>query len=168
MPTFDIILIALVLYFTFSGFWFGLIHIVGVIFGIIIGIITAGWAYEPVANFMQFMFVREGVASTVSFIVIFLIVNQLVGFIFKKIDSIFKLVSIIPFLGPINRFAGAILGLIAGILIVGTMLTVAAAFPVSESFVQAVDRSQVAGLLIGGAAILSALLPVAARRALGS
>lgn len=165
MPTFDIILIALVLYFMFSGFWFGLVHIVGVIVGIFVGLLVAGQAYEALANFLQFLFVKGDVARAVSFIVIFLLVNQLVGIIFKKLDSVFKLVTIIPFLGPINRFAGAFLGLIAGVLIVGTMLTVSTAFPFSESFAGRIDDSRVASLLIAGAGILSAFLPQVVRKA---
>ncbi len=159
MPTFDLVLIILFLYFVFSGFWFGLIHTVGVILGVVVGVLAAGNFYESVATFLQFLFFKAGVAHVVAFILIFVVVNQLVGFIFQRIDKGFKLVSIIPFLGPINRLAGAVLGIVAGFLILGTILTVAKAYPFSDSFSHSLETSQIAHLLIGGAAILTALLP---------
>ena len=167
MPTFDVVLIALFLYFVFSGFWFGLIHTVGVLVGIIVGTIVAGNFYEPFANFMQFLFVKEGLANVVSFIIIFVLVNQLVGYIFQKLEKVFKLVSIIPFLGSINRVAGAVLGIVVGILILGTILTVAQAYPISEGFTHNLDTSPIAKMLIAGASILTALMPEGLRKVIG-
>lgn len=164
MPTFDLVLLFLFLYFVFSGFWFGLIHTVGVLVGVVVGVLAASASYESVGNFLQFLFFREGVANAVSFIVIFLFVNQLVGFIFAKLNKAFKLLTIIPFLGPINRLAGAALGIVVGIFVLGTVLLVARAFPFTEGFAQAIDSSQVAKLLMGGAGILSGLLPDAVSR----
>ncbi|MFC1687659.1 CvpA family protein [Patescibacteria group bacterium] len=159
MPSFDIILLVIFLYFVFSGFWFGLIHTFGVLVGIIIGVLAAGQFHEFLGNFLQFLFVKEGVANTASFILIFLVVNQLVGFIFQRLNKAFKLVTIIPFLGPINRVAGAVLGIIVGVLTVGMMLTIAQIYPFSDGFVEAVDSSRIAGMFVGGAAILTGLLP---------
>lgn len=159
MPTFDIILLVIFLYFVFSGFWFGLVHMIGVLLGIVVGVLAAGQFHGFFADFMQFLFVKEGMANVISFILIFLVVNQLVGFIFLRLNKAFKLVTIIPFLGPINRIAGAILGIIVGVLIVGMMLTIAQIYPISDGLTEAVDSSRIAGIFIGGAGILTGLLP---------
>ncbi|HCJ52727.1 MAG: hypothetical protein A2898_05125 [Candidatus Kerfeldbacteria bacterium RIFCSPLOWO2_01_FULL_48_11] len=168
MPTFDLILLALFLYFIFSGFWFGLVHTVGVLIGIVVGVLAAGTFHEALGNFLQFLFVKGDVANSASFIIVFIVVNQLVGFIFQRLDKAFKLATIIPFLGPINRIAGAVLGIVVGVLVVGTILTVASIYPFSEGFASAVESSRLADMFISGASILTALFPQNLRSLLGS
>ncbi|MFH1236551.1 MAG: CvpA family protein [Parcubacteria group bacterium] len=168
MPTFDLILLALFLYFVFSGFWFGIVHTVGTLIGIVVGILAAGAFHETLGNFLQFLFFKGDVANSMSFIIIFLVVNQLVGFMFRMIDRAFKLVTIIPFLGSINRIAGAVLGIVVGVLVVGTMLTVASIYPFSNGFAYTMESSKLADIFISGASVLTALFPQNLRNLLGS
>lgn len=158
--TVDVILYILLATFALYGFWFGLIHTVGGIVGVVLGSIFAGQLYGPIANKLAPIVGTEvNVVKIVSFIVIFLLINRAISFGFWIIDRIFKFISIIPFLKSINRIAGAVFGLIEGAFIIGGILFILIRFPVLLDWQKNVKDSVVAKNLVNTYSVMFPLLP---------
>lgn len=157
----DVILIAVVLIFAIIGFMFGLISAIGAIVGVIAGAFLATQYFSALADWLQpILFNHAGLARVVGFLLIFAVVNRLVALLFWLVNKIFKIVSIIPFLGPINRLAGAILGLIEGILAVGLAIYVIAKFGADIGWLTAaLNTSSIAHWLVAITSFLVKLIP---------
>ncbi|MBU1146153.1 CvpA family protein, partial [Patescibacteria group bacterium] len=99
MILFDLILILILGGFVLYGLWFGLINTLGVLVGTIAGAFLAARWYEPVADWAGFLFGgHTNLAKVVCFLILFIIINRLVGLVFWLIDKIFSFFKIIPFL----------------------------------------------------------------------
>src|SRR3989339_1763645 len=95
----DIILLIILGGFVLYGLWFGLIQTLGGLVGVIVGSLLASRMYIPIAAWITDIFgVGENLSKVIAFIIIFVIIQRLVGFIFYLVDRIFKFISIIPFL----------------------------------------------------------------------
>ncbi|PIS04758.1 MAG: hypothetical protein COT81_04710 [Candidatus Buchananbacteria bacterium CG10_big_fil_rev_8_21_14_0_10_42_9] len=156
----DLILILILFIFIAFGFALGLIYTIGALVGFIGGAWIAGVYYLPFANWLEpFVLGSGNVAKIIAFIVIFTVANRLIGFIFWIINKIFKLFTLIPFLKTINRFAGAVLGLIEGVLSLGLVLVVVAQFPFSSWLANHIADSSVANFLMSIIQFISPILP---------
>lgn len=163
MGTFDIVLIILFFGFVGAGFYFGLIHTLGAIIGVVVGAIAAGNLYTVVSPFFEFFFLKPNVANVIAFIVVFLVVSRLVGWMVHMFDQGFKLIKLIPFASSINRLGGALLGFIEASLVLGTILFVVSNAQISPEIRTAIEGSPFAGLLITLAKVVVPLLPDALR-----
>lgn len=152
---FDVILLLAVFGFVMFGMWFGLIHTVGSLFGTVIAAMIASRLYTIVPGSMT---------QIAAFIIIFLLVHRLVGFIFAIINRLYSIISIIPFLTSINRLGGILFGFAEGILVVGMVLIVARTLDLGPGFTASLNASKVAPPLVGAASVLLPLLPEALRK----
>ena len=155
---FDVILILSVFGFTLFGFWFGLIHTFGALVGTVVAAVVAGQYYTLLPG---------GAPKVVAFIVIFLVVNRLIGFVFYLLNRIYKIMSIIPFLGSINRLGGVVFGALEGTMIVGLVLIISGQLNLGTQFAHALAESRVAPFLTWAASLLLPLLPRAIETAQG-
>lgn len=158
MALFDIILLIIFFGFVASGFYYGLVHVIGNLLGVVIGVIAASYLYNDFSPFLQFLFLKESIANWIAFIIIFLLVNRLIGYMMRWIDKGFKIFKIIPFISSINCLGGALLGFLEGTLVLGTILYVGTQFLGNVSLVQTIESSAFAGLLIKIAKILLPLI----------
>jgi len=160
LTIFDLILILVLFLFIAIGFVSGLIQGIGAIVGVFLGAWAAVWFYEPLGVWLTPILLGHGIiARVVAFLLIFGVVNRLVGLLFYIIDKFFDLISIIPFLKTINRILGAILGFIEGILAISFVLFFITQLGISVWLNGIIAASKVASWLIGLAAILTPLLP---------
>lgn len=144
------------------GFWFGFIHTLGALFSTVVGTFISSHYYEPVANWVwQMTSGNENLVKVIVFIVLFIIANRLVGFMFWLVEKVFNVLKIIPFLSTINRLLGAIFGLTEGVLVVGLILFFISKFPFSDWILGSILKSNVASYLIGVSSILWPLMPAA-------
>ena len=157
----DVILIVIVLAFVMLGFFMGLISAVGALIGLVLGTWAAISYYAPLADWLSpYLLGYVGVTKTVAFMAIFLIVNRLMALIFWLVNKVFGLISIIPFLKSINRFGGAILGFIEGVLITGTAIFIIAKFAPDIIWLsQNLNQSKIAHLLVSTTQFLSNFIP---------
>lgn len=119
----DIILIGIVIVFVVSGFVMGLIQGIGALIGLAAGFWAAMNYFNALGDWLTPIFLGHSIwAHVIAFLLIFILVNRLIGLAFWLIDKAFKIISIIPFLKSINRLGGAILGLIESVLICGLTL----------------------------------------------
>ncbi len=159
MGIFDIVLLILFFGFVGAGFYFGLIHTLGAIIGVVVGVIAAGSFYSEIAPFFQFLMIKSSVANVLAFIVVFLLISRVIGYMVHMFDKGFKLARLIPFATMANRLGGALLGFFEAALSLGIMLYVADKFDISPYINSAIDGSPFAGLLISIGGVLAPLIP---------
>ncbi len=152
----DLILILAVFGFVLFGLWFGVVHTLGALVGTVAAAVIAGQYYTLAPG--------GDAGKVIGFILIFIVVNRLIGFIFYLVDRAFHFLTILPFLKSINRLAGGVLGLIEGLLVVGTALIVASKFNLGPWFTDAFTKSVVAPSIVAFAAVLLPLLPEALKK----
>ncbi|MEY4745348.1 MAG: hypothetical protein RL272_1293 [Candidatus Parcubacteria bacterium] len=152
--------------FILYGFWFGIIHMVGSLLGVLVGAIAAGRLYVPAAHWIApYVGGNDNLAKVIGFFVIFVLVNKLVGLAFWVVEKIFKFISVIPFLKTFNRLLGAALGLLEGTLVLGLAVYFASRFPIGAEFDALLGASSIAHALLPVGSILAPLLPLAVRAA---
>jgi len=161
MGIFDIILLIILAGFIFYGLFFGLIRTLGSLLGIAVGAWAASHYYLAVFDWASNLFLGfNNLGKVVVFILLFTIINRLVGFLFSLLDRAFDIISIIPFLKTINRLAGAILGFVEGALVLGLILYVAARYTIiTDWFGGILASSEIAPFLLKFVNILLPLLP---------
>ena len=119
MSLIDIILLVIVGAFILHGLWFGFIRTLGSAVGLIVGAIVAGQYTDTAIDCLGFLFNgNTTVAGVVLFLLILIITQRFVGFIFWIVDKIFGFLKWLPFVGFINRLLGGLLGVIEGFSLV--------------------------------------------------
>lgn len=130
MAAIDFVLILLLFGFVLSGFWFGFIHTLGALVGTIAGIFISSRLYDDLAAWAAANFAGAlNVWRVVIFIVLFIVISRLIGFLFYLAEKVFNVIAIIPFLKSINRIAGALLGFLEGAIILGALIFIMTKFP---------------------------------------
>jgi len=168
MSHLDIILLIILGGFAMFGLWFGFIHTLGALVGTVVGTFVTSHYYEPIAGWIWSMTGgNENLVKVLTFIIMFIVVNRLVGFAFWLVEKAFNILKIIPFLSTINRLLGGILGLFEGVLVVGLILFFVSKFPFADWLTGSVLKSGVAGYLVNLSSILWPLLPAALKQIQG-
>jgi len=156
MAIFDMVLLIILAGFVFYGLFFGLIRTLGSLIGVIAGLWLTLIFYLTVFDWIKNLFFGHELAGKIiTFIVLFTLLNRLIGFIFALIDKTFDLLSVIPFLKTINRLAGAALGFVEGGLVIGLILL----YVSQTSFGDWLNNSQVAPFFIKFAKAITPMLP---------
>jgi uncharacterized membrane protein required for colicin V production len=136
--------------------FFGLIRTLGSLIGMVLGLWLTLLFYLTVFDWAQNLFFgHEVIGKIITFIILFTLINRLIGFIFALLDRTFDLLSVIPFLKTINRLAGAALGFVEGGLVLGLILL----YISQTSYGHWLNNSQVAPFLIGFTGAVMPLLP---------
>jgi membrane protein required for colicin V production len=163
MSILDIILLVFLGGFVVSGFWFGLIHTFGALCGTIVGAAVASRFYSVVAETIQSITGGSlNAIKVITFILLFVLIARLVGYLFHIVEGIYDFISVIPFLKTINRLGGAIFGLVEGGLVIGLSLYFAELYPFSAWLTKMIlEQSVFAGYFLAVAKVLMPLLPEA-------
>jgi len=139
----DIIVALAVLGAVGAGIKDGFVQTIGRLVGAVIGFVVArSWSLG--LSGVLAIFMPIGTARLISFILIFVLITRLVGFAFKLVDGIFKILSVIPFLKSINSILGAIAGLAEGIILIGGVVFVIKTYLLEPHLVAWVTSSVVA------------------------
>lgn len=135
----DVVLLLTIAGFVFYGLFFGFIRTVGSLLGLIIGLWVATLFYAQAFSIVQSMaFGADAIGKTLTFFILFTLVNRVVVLVFALLDRTFDFFSIIPFLKTINRLAGAVFGLIEGGFVLGFVLYIIQSFSVLSVWVDKV------------------------------
>lgn len=161
MPIIDVILVVILSGFVFYGLFFGLIRSFGVLVGVVVGAVLASRLYLPVSNLIDPVFFGfNNLGKVLVFLVLFSLINRLVGFAFYLVEKVFRLVSIIPFLKTINRLGGAVFGFLAGGLAIGLVLYIISRYTLLDFWLgKWLVNSTVAPMFLKFNDILLPLLP---------
>ena len=161
IPLIDVILLIILAGFVFYGLFFGFIRTLGLFVGVIIAAVLASRFYLPVAEWVDGLFFGyNNLGRVMVFIIVFTIINRLVGLAFYLVDRVFNIFTIIPGLKLLNRVAGAVIGFIAGSLFLGIMLYVISRYAILETFLgHWLVGSQVTSFFVGWVKIIIPFLP---------
>lgn len=161
MSFFDLILLIILGGFVLFGLWFGFIHALGALVGTIVGALLASRWYEVVA---QAVFTKVGgslnITRVVVFLILFVAINRLIGFLFWLVEKLTGIFTRLPFLKSVNKMVGGLFGLVEGVFVLGLTLILSARLPLMTSFI---EGSKVAKELMDAARVLIPLLPEAWR-----
>lgn len=160
MSLFDIILLIIIGGFALFGLWFGLIHTIGSLLGTVVGAYAASRFYEPLALWLEKITGWQiNTARVIMFIIAFIIINRVVGFLFWIVDKVLSIFTRLPFVSSINRLLGLIAGLFEGLFSVGLVIYFIERFPLSEKIMNLIAPSEVAPYASKVANMLVPLLP---------
>jgi len=130
MVLIDVILLIALGGFILFGFWFGLVHTFGALAGTLLGAYLSSRWYDDVAVWAQSHFAGSlNVWKVITFILLFVIINRLVGLLFYILEKMFNVLTSLPFLKSIDRLAGAGLGLLEGAVVLGGLVFISGRFP---------------------------------------
>lgn len=164
MAIIDLIILGILGVFVLSGFWFGAIHMIGAVIGVIIGTIAAGRYNDPVADWLTPLFNgNANLAIVIATFLVFVIVVRLVALAVFLLDKVFKFIAIIPFVKTFNRLLGAGLALIEGSAALGLAFYFASKFPVGGLLEASMRNSTLFKPLRAIGSVLALLLPEAIR-----
>lgn len=163
MSIFDIVLIVILIGFTFSGLSKGLIRSAGHLIGLIIGAIVASHYYLLVyqwgANWARG---HDNIGKVVAFILLFIVATRLVDLVFYLIEKFFNFIAIIPGSKYINNVLGGLLGFLEGSLFLGLIIYVASRYALIGNLIgHELTVSKIAPFLLKITDIIMPFLPAA-------
>lgn len=164
MTSLDFLLILFLGGYVLAGWGAGLIHGVGSLVGIFLGVLAASRWFAWLAPKLKGA-MGETAATIIAFALIFLVVTRLVGLAFAVLNRVFNLVAIVPGMKMTNRFLGAVLGFLEGVFAVGITLHFVSRLPFGETVTNALEASALAPLFAAPTAWLVGLMPEVIRTA---
>jgi len=127
-----------------EGFFHEAFHLAG----LVVGYLLAAWQYQRLAGWFAPHLKSPWLGEIAGFLIIFFAVLILAGFAGRLTRWMMKKAG----LTTIDRFLGAVLGLLRGALVVAIVLTAAAAFAPAQKWL---EQSQLAPyFLVGGRAAI--------------
>ncbi|MFQ6617225.1 MAG: CvpA family protein [Fidelibacterota bacterium] len=125
----DIVILAILSYFTISGLRRGIVEEIFRVVGVIVAFLTAGkWFEEGVLILKSYIDVDERFLHALSFIAIFIITVLLFRLAAKFVKTLLRL----AFLGWIDKTGGAFFGLIKGALIISLIILLISFLPLKD------------------------------------
>ena len=155
MHILDLVIVAVVAWFTFSAFSRGLIREVVTAIAIFGGVILAGQFYDDLSNNLEFLTDDDTLRNFGSFIAIFvgiIVLGQVASIVLRRFAALLLL-------GPFDHLGGALFGFLKGAVIVEVVLILITAFPVASSLQQAINDSALAPVFLDGLPVMLNLLP---------
>lgn len=142
----DLILIVLLLAFAASGYQKGFVVTLGQLIGAVIGFLVAR-AGSPAFGAVVGIFLpgRAGLAQFIAFVLIFLIIDRLVGWVFGLAEAVIGILTRLPILSTINHLLGAIIGLAEGFVLIGSSVYLVLTFHLDPTLVTWLSGSVIAG-----------------------
>jgi uncharacterized membrane protein required for colicin V production len=161
MSIFDIVIVGIIICFGLFGMWFGIISAAGSLVGSAAGVFISSRIYEYPANVLVRVTGWSGnFPKVVMFVVVFLIVNRLVGLAFQLLDKLLYVFTSLPIISSLNRILGTIFGVFEGILVVGIFFYFVDRNPLPwQNFMTLATNSKVVTICEGIASFLWPLLP---------
>lgn len=139
MAVIDIILLVILIGFFISGFSFGLIKSLGSLIGTVVGIYLATQWYEVVAQYLEPIFMgNANLARVVCFLLVMLVVDVIITIIFYIID---RVIGWLPLIKGLNKFGGAIFGVIKGVLFLAILIYILSLFPWWQTLNDQIEKS---------------------------
>ncbi len=144
----DWIIIAFVVFSVVAAAMEGFFHEVFKLAGLVAGYLLAAWQYHRLADWIEPYLKSPWFGEIAAFLFIFFAVQIVAGIAGRIARSVMKKAG----LSGLDRFLGAVLGLVKGVLVVAIVLTAVAAFAPAANWLA---NSQLAPyFLVGGRAAI--------------
>ncbi len=146
MALFNIVLLLILLAFVGLGLKDGFIVSLGRIVGAIIGFLAARAWYVAASPLLSWL-LPDSWSKTLMFLIIFLIVDRLMGWVFGALDKTYDFLAKLPFMKSANHLLGAIVGLIEGIVIMGGVFWIIRTFNLLPFAIPYIETAPIAKLI---------------------
>ncbi len=150
----DIVIVAVVLWFTWAAFRSGLIREVVTLVAVVVGIVVAGLLYDDLEADILVFIENEDAARAVAFLLLFgavYLAGQLTAYLLKRAASLLLL-------GWLDRLGGAVFGLLKGLVIVEVLLVLFVTYP-QLGLDDAIDGSVLAPEFLDRVPVVVRILP---------
>lgn len=151
----DLLIVAIVAWSAFRAFRTGLVRGLTALVAVVVGIFLAGAFSDELSSNLDFLISDPVTRNLAAFGAIFagtLIAGQVLSAVLSDVAGMLLL-------GPLDHIAGAIFGLVQGILVVQMLLIGVAVFPAAASVASAVDDSKLADVFLTSLPSVDRLLP---------
>lgn len=151
----DLVIVAVLAWFTFSAFAAGLIREVVTVVAVIAGGVLAGRFYPELSEDIAFLVESESTRNFISFVSIFagvVVIGQIAARMLRQVASLLLL-------GPFDHLGGAVFGLAKGVILVEVVLLALRTFPVADDVTTTLERSALASLFLDGIPVMERVLP---------
>ncbi len=142
MFLFNVVLVLALLAFVGLGLKDGFIVGMGRVFGTVVGFLAARAWYAAVAKMLFFL--PDSWAKIVAFMLIFVLVTRILGWIFSALDKTYKFLAKLPFMKSANSLLGGVLGFVEGLVIIGGAVWFVRVFSIPAFLVNYANNSGVA------------------------
>lgn len=141
----DIVLLVLLLTFVMNGWKDGIIQTLGRLIGAVIGFVAAR-AWSPLLGGVISFFLpnHAGIAQLIAFIIVFLLIDRLIGWVFGIAASFFRLLTRLPLLATVDSLIGAVFGFAEGVVMIGSSIYLVLTLRLDPTLVDWLTRSSVA------------------------
>jgi membrane protein required for colicin V production len=140
----DVVLTIVLVLFALRGFWRGFSREFFGFVGLIGGLVVAAASYAAAVAYLPAA-VPERIRPIVAFALVFFAVDVLANVVGALLH---RLLGIL-FLSPVNRVAGAVFGVAKGAAMTMIVLLLIRAYAPAPGFVNELERSSIAGRLLG-------------------
>ncbi len=140
----DIILVLIVLGFVAGGWKDGFVTAFGRVVGSLAGFVLAQKAL-PILQPIVGAVLPDDWTTLIAFLVIFLLVNRIIGFLFGLLGGVTHFLAYIPGVGLVNSIIGGFLGLIEGVIMTGGAIWLIISFNIFPSVLGPLQGSTVSG-----------------------
>jgi uncharacterized membrane protein required for colicin V production len=121
----DIVLLLIILSFVGRGWKNGFVESLGELVGAVIAFVAARFFAPGLGQILVLLMPgRLGLAQFIGFVIVFVLVLRLVGWLFTLADKILKIITKLPIISSVDKLLGAILGLFSGLVLVGSSVYV--------------------------------------------
>ncbi len=150
----DVAIVLVIAWFTFAAYGAGIIREVITVIAFVVAVLATGFYYDDLAENVL-LFINDDIAANVAaFVVLFGSValgGQLAAILLKHMVSLLRL-------GWLDHLAGAVFGLLKGLILVEVFLILFTTFPYL-GLDSTIRGSAIAPLFLDGGPILLKLLP---------
>lgn len=143
MSLLDIVLLIILLGFTFNGLRRGMFRLLGRVFGLFISIYVSSNFHAAIYYWAKEVFAwsaNEFFGKLITFIVVFIVTTYLIQALFRLLEKIFKILAIVPGSKYINNAIGAILGFFEGTLFLGLIIFIATNYAILGNLINVSER----------------------------
>lgn len=145
--------------FVAGGWRAGFIIVMGKLVSLVTAIVAAAYAMTWIGELFSVTWSQHPVWAIIAFVTIAGFVSRVVMLVFKLLHQMWRIISIIPLMGPLNRLLGAGAGLLKGVVVLIAFAYLLNYIPQGQ-FVDDIAASMFVGMLRTAASSLSVFLPV--------
>ncbi len=144
----DVILAVISLLLIWSGYKHGFIQAAGSLLGLVVSIAIGIWGVTWLEDFTGFDLTSNPAIFVLVFLTLTVVVSQIIRLIVGALDLVRRLMSIIPFVGLINRLLGMVLGLVQAAILIAALAYVSVTYLPAGAVSQAMFDSTLIGTAV--------------------
>lgn len=155
----DLAILLVLASFVVGGWRAGFIIVMGKLVSLVVAVIAAAYAMTWLSGLFDVTWAEHPVGAVIAFITIAGLASRLVMLAFALLHQAWRVVSIIPFMGPLNRLFGAVAGFAKGVVVLVAVAYLLNVLPLG-GFADEINASTFMTMLRTAASSITVVLPM--------